>query len=45
MLAATTSDSKSFTIRTVHGDSMVLSQDLLSRWAYFRSVQREKTQK
>ncbi|GAB5405914.1 MAG: hypothetical protein Aurels2KO_41450 [Aureliella sp.] len=45
MLAATKSDSNSFTIRTVHGDSMVISKDLLSRWAYFRTVQREKTEK
>lgn len=46
MLAtATASSFKSFVIRTVHGDSMEVSQDLLQRWADFRRAQREKTAK
>lgn len=46
MLATTTkSEAKTFTIHTVHGDSMVISQDMLSRWAYYRNVEREKTAK
>lgn len=34
--------SQSFTIRTVHGDVMVVSDAMLQRWAHFRTIARQK---
>lgn len=35
-------ETKSFTVRTVHGDTMIVSQEMIKLWAHYRNAARAK---